>query len=79
MEFLTMLRDDELDDWVLVKPVVSPVQREMKLKDLIIDSFIPPSELQKIVRRAEWDADLNDYRIARLETSGNRMYVRIEC
>eukprot|EP00698_Gefionella_okellyi_P002982 TRINITY_DN12815_c0_g1_i1.p1 TRINITY_DN12815_c0_g1~~TRINITY_DN12815_c0_g1_i1.p1 ORF type:complete len:705 (+),score=184.81 TRINITY_DN12815_c0_g1_i1:34-2148(+) len=65
--------DQELDDWVLIKPIVSPVQREMKLKDLIIDAFIPPSELQKIVRRAEYDPDLGDFRVRGLELSGNRL------
>lgn len=73
--FISVCRDQELDDWVLVRPVVSTIQRELKLKDLIIDSFIPPSEVQKVLKRAEWDAEHGEYRIARIEMSGNRMYV----
>jgi len=73
--FVSVCRDQELDDWVLVRPVVSTIQRELKLKDLIIDSFIPPSEVQKVLKRAEWDAEHGEYRIARIEMSGNRMYV----
>jgi hypothetical protein len=68
-------RDEELDDWVLVRPVVSTVQRELKLKDLIIDAFIPPDEVQKVLQRAEWVPDAAEYRIGRIEMAGNRMCV----
>ncbi len=34
---------------------VRMLQDQMQLKDMVIEAFIPPEEVQKVMRRAHWD------------------------
>ena len=44
--------------------------REIKLKNLIIDSYVPPDELEKISRRAVFDEADESWSIDRMQYAG---------
>mmetsp|Transcript_26474 Transcript_26474/g.77839 ORF Transcript_26474/g.77839 Transcript_26474/m.77839 type:complete len:766 (-) Transcript_26474:425-2722(-) len=52
---------------------VRELTRQLKLKALVIDNFIPPEEQSKIEQRAEWDEELEEWKVARLDMAGNRV------
>jgi len=52
---------------------VRELTRQLKLKSLVIDNFIPPEEQSKIESRAEWQEEEEEWRIPRLEVSGNQV------
>ena len=45
--------------------------RQIRLKHLIIDSYIPAAEYMKIERRALWDQETKQYTIQKIEFTGN--------
>lgn len=55
---------------------IRQLTREMKLKNLIIDSFIPPEELEKIHRRSMWDEHEDTWQVERLPYAGNHVRAR---
>ena len=52
---------------------IRELTREIRLKHLIIDQFIPAMEYMKIERRAEWSENGNDWVIPNVQYSGNNM------
>lgn len=52
---------------------IRELTREIRLKHLIIDQFIPASEYMKIERRAEWSDQGNEWIIPNVEYTGNNM------
>eukprot|EP00959_Pyramimonas_sp_CCMP1952_P384380 8055784-Pyramimonas_sp.AAC.1 len=62
-------RDDLLED-------VRRLTREIKMKNLIIDTHIPPEELDKIHRRAVFDESGESWEIDRLQYAGNHVRAR---
>jgi len=52
---------------------IRELTREIRLKHLIIDQFIPALEYMKIERRAEWSEPVNDWIIPNVEFSGNNI------
>ena len=52
---------------------IRELTREIRLKHLIIDQFIPALEYMKIERRAEWSDQQNDWLIPNVEFSGNNI------
>jgi hypothetical protein len=52
---------------------IRELTREIRLKHLIIDQFIPAGEYMKIERRAEWSEPHNEWLIPNAEFTGNNM------
>ena len=52
---------------------IRELTREIRLKHLIIDQFIPALEYMKLERRAVWSADMNDWVIPNVEFTGNNI------
>lgn len=52
---------------------IRELTREIRMKHLIIDQFIPPQEYMRIERRAEWETDANDWVIPNSEYTGNNI------
>ena len=52
---------------------IRELTREIRLKHLIIDQFIPAIEYMKIEARAEWSPNENDWLIPNVEYTGNKM------
>ena len=52
---------------------IRELTREIRLKHLIIDQFIPATEYMKIERRAEWSDQSNEWMIPNVEYTGNNM------
>ena len=50
---------------------IRELTREIRLKHLIIDQFIPAMEYMKIEARAEWEPEVNDWIIPNVEYTGN--------
>lgn len=52
---------------------IRELTREIRLKHLIIDQFIPAVEYMKIEARAEWELNTNDWLIPNVEFTGNHL------
>ena len=52
---------------------IRDLTREIRLKHLIIDQFVPPQEYMRIERRSEWADEINDWVIPNLEFTGNNI------
>ena len=52
---------------------IRELTREIRLKHLIIDQFIPALEYMKLERRAVWSGDINDWAIPNVEFTGNNI------
>lgn len=52
---------------------IRDLTREIRLKHLIIDQFVPTQEYMRIERRSEWADEINDWVIPNLEYSGNQI------
>ena len=52
---------------------IRELTREIRLKHLIIDQFIPAIEYMKIEGRAEWSPEDNDWLIPNVEYTGNNL------
>ena len=52
---------------------IRELTREIRLKHLIIDQFIPALEYMKLERRAEWSNEINDWAIPNVEFTGNNI------
>lgn len=55
---------------------IRELTREIRLKHLIIDQFIPALEYMKIERRAEWSKMHGDWLIPNVEFSGNNIKIQ---
>ena len=55
---------------------IRDLTREIRLKHLIIDQFIPALEYMKIERRADWSDDINDWIIPNVEYTGNNIKIQ---
>lgn len=52
---------------------IRELTREIRLKHLIIDQFIPAMEYMKIEQRADWDQDVDAWVIPNVEFTGNNL------
>mmetsp|Transcript_17939 Transcript_17939/g.53743 ORF Transcript_17939/g.53743 Transcript_17939/m.53743 type:complete len:766 (-) Transcript_17939:710-3007(-) len=48
------------------------LQDQMQLKDMVIEAFVPPEEVQKVMRRAHWDDEREVWVLERLSDVGKR-------
>ena len=55
---------------------IRDLTREIRLKHLIIDQFIPAMEYMKIERRSDWNDEINDWVVPNLEFTGNNIKVQ---
>ena len=55
---------------------IRELTREIRMKHLLIDQFIPPTEYLRIERRAEWDGETNDWVIPNVEYTGNNIAIQ---
>ena len=55
---------------------IRELTREIRLKHLIIDQFIPAQEYMRIERRAEWDDSQNNWMIPNVEFTGNNIKIQ---
>ena len=55
---------------------IRDLTREIRLKHLIIDQFIPALEYMKIERRADWSDEINDWLIPNVEYTGNNIKIQ---
>jgi len=54
---------------------IRELTREIRLKHLIIDQFIPAQEYMKIERRAEWADQIDNWTIPNIEFTGNNIKI----
>ncbi len=52
---------------------IRELTREIRLKHLIIDNFVPAFEYMKVERRSEWSEEYNDWMLPNLEFTGNNI------
>ena len=52
---------------------IRELTREIRMKHLLIDQFIPPQEYMRIEQRAEWETNINDWSIPNIEYTGNNI------
>lgn len=52
---------------------IRELTREIRLKHLIIDQFIPAEEYMKIERRAQWADQMDNWTIPNIEFTGNNI------
>eukprot|EP00742_Colponemidia_sp_Colp-10_P004246 GILJ01004530.1.p1 GENE.GILJ01004530.1~~GILJ01004530.1.p1 ORF type:complete len:795 (-),score=178.48 GILJ01004530.1:126-2510(-) len=57
-------REDMLD-------MIRELTRQIKLKNSVIENFIPPEEVSKIESRAEWSDENDEWIIPRIQYAGN--------
>lgn len=57
---------------------IRELSRQLKLKQLVMSSFIPLDQLSKIERCSEWDEQNEQWRISRLQYAGNKAKKREE-
>jgi len=50
--------------------------RQMKLKSLILENFVPPNEAAKVEKRAIWSEEEDEFAIPKIEISGNSFRVK---
>lgn len=55
---------------------IRELTREIRLKHLLIDQFIPAQEYIRIERRAEWDETTNEWVIPNVEYTGNNIAIQ---
>jgi predicted RNase H-like nuclease (RuvC/YqgF family) len=55
---------------------IRELTREIRLKHLMIDQFIPSFEYMRIERRAEWSDDINDWALPNVEFTGNNIKIQ---
>ena len=55
---------------------IRSLTREIRLKHLLIDQFIPAMEYMRIERRAEWADEINDWVIPNVEFTGNNIKIQ---
>jgi kinesin family protein 3/17 len=67
----TSEREDLLD-------VIRALTREIKLKNLVLDAYIPPDEIDRLSRHATWDDKAETWRISHARIAGNRARERRE-
>lgn len=54
---------------------IRELTREIRLKHLMIDQFIPAQEYMRIERRAEWSDDVNEWVLPNMEFTGNNIKI----
>ena len=54
---------------------IRDLTREIRLKHLIIDQFIPADQYMKIERRADWSDEINDWVVPNVEFTGNNIKI----
>ena len=52
---------------------IKELTKELKSKNLVVDSFIPPEELLAIEERAVWNEEYNEWFLPHLEYAGNNI------
>ena len=70
LDDMTEVIHDERED---LMDRIRELTREIRLKHLIIDQFIPAFEYMRIEQRSAWDEENNDWHIPNVEFTGNNM------
>lgn len=52
---------------------IRELSRQLKLKELILEHFIPPEEAEKLNARAQWDDKQDQWKVSRIEFAGNQL------
>ncbi|GBG25574.1 Kinesin-like protein KIF3B [Hondaea fermentalgiana] len=52
---------------------IRELTRQVKLKELVIEHFIPTDEADKLNARAQWDEKQDQWKISRIEFAGNQL------
>ena len=52
------------------------LRAQLKLKQLLLDNFVPEEEQARLEARAKWDEETEDWVLGRLELAGNRQRMR---
>ena len=55
---------------------IRELQRDLKLKQLTIDNFVPPDEVERVESRAKWDSEKEVWVLPRLDLAGNSRRAR---
>jgi kinesin family protein 3/17 len=55
---------------------IRELTREIRLKHLLIDQFIPAFDYMRIERRAVWEEEVNDWIIPNVEFTGNNIKIQ---
>lgn len=55
---------------------IRELNKQLKLKQLLLDAFVPREESERIEARAVWDDDADEWGLRKLEISGNRIRIR---
>ena len=50
--------------------------RQIKLKTICLDNFVPPQEIAKVEKRALWNEEEDEFAMPKLEISGNSLRVK---
>jgi hypothetical protein len=62
-------REDMLD-------TIRELNKQLKLKQLLLEAFVPLADIERLESRAIWDEDAGEWSVMRFELAGNRMRVR---
>lgn len=72
----TDIRDIQ-EEWQTEKEelldTIRELSKQLKMKMLIINSFVPPEEITRIERRADWDEETGEWKIQGIQLAGNNM------
>jgi kinesin family protein 3/17 len=52
---------------------IRELTRQLKMKSMVIDSFIPVNEINKIELRAQWSDEIDDWILPNFQLSGNEL------
>jgi len=55
---------------------IRELTRQLKLKSIVMDNFIPNDEINKIELRAQWSEEIDDWILPNLQLSGNNLRAR---
>lgn len=62
-------REDMLD-------TIRELNKQLKLKSLLLEGFVPPHEVERLEARAVWDEEADEWSLRGMELAGNRLRVR---
>ena len=70
------LREEHQQEKESLLETIRTQDRELKLKNLILQNFVPMDEISKLERRAIWSDEVENWQLARLDLAGNQVRPR---
>lgn len=55
---------------------IRELNKQLKLKQLLLEGFVPPQEVERLEARAVWDDEEDVWSLRRIELAGNRVRLR---